>query len=370
MTARGGKPPRPAAAAAAITGAETQNHLHFRALIRASAWVALFTHVGLLVLFIWVQAPVMAWINVISVAMHARAVHLSAPGRNLSAATAWLGIEVLLHALVATAVLGWETGFHYLMIPTVPIVVLSGGLSTRAKWLVVALITTVYLVQDSALRQFPPLHVLPMAVVRGLHAMNVVTMFVISAALSLHYSRIVQQAQRRLHDMASTDPLTGAWNRRRLLEWAALEVGRRERHGGALSVILCDIDHFKRVNDTHGHDAGDLVLRHVCHEITRTCRDLDAVCRWGGEEFLIAAPATEAQGARVLAERIRERVAHAPAQAGASTIPVTLSLGVATLGEQEAFDHAVARADAALYRGKAAGRNQVMMSDETPASGA
>jgi diguanylate cyclase (GGDEF)-like protein len=164
-------------------------------------------------------------------------------------------------------------------------------------------------------------------------------------------NRQLEGALERIRDIAIRDELTGTYNRRFLMESLARELARAGRSGGRFSVCLIDVDHFKAVNDTLGHAAGDDVLRQVAAITGRDLRGIDVFGRFGGEEFLLILPDTDQAGAKVAAERIRAAVA--------AETPVTVTIGVA----QYAADGAaavLARADQALYRGKAAGRNTVL----------
>jgi diguanylate cyclase len=164
-------------------------------------------------------------------------------------------------------------------------------------------------------------------------------------------NRRLEDALERIREIATRDELTGTYNRRFLMESLARELARAGRSGGGFSVCLIDVDHFKAVNDTLGHAAGDGVLKQVAEIAGRGLRAIDVFGRFGGEEFLLLLPDTDRAGARVVAERIRAAVA--------AETRVTVTIGVA----QHAGDGAaavLARADQALYRGKAAGRNTVL----------
>jgi two-component system cell cycle response regulator len=161
---------------------------------------------------------------------------------------------------------------------------------------------------------------------------------------------------------AATDTLTGLMNRRAFLEAMERESSRASRHMFPMSVLLLDVDHFKKVNDTHGHDAGDAVLQGVARVLRGIARKSDLVARWGGEEFVVALPQTAETGARIAAERIRRALADAAYKLpGGDTIPVTASVGLASIGASDKFDfeEILARADKAMYAAKARGRNRV-----------
>jgi len=167
---------------------------------------------------------------------------------------------------------------------------------------------------------------------------------------------------RRLEVMANTDPLTAVLNRRALTERLASELERVKRYESTVSVLLIDIDHFKRVNDNYGHLVGDDVLMDVGALLQRAVRSVDVVARYGGEEFVIALPETGLAGATAFAERIRELVEeHTFAHAGGSDLRLTTSVGVASYPSPglETVEDLLAKADQALYRAKAEGRNRV-----------
>ena len=164
-----------------------------------------------------------------------------------------------------------------------------------------------------------------------------------------------------LRRQASTDDLTGAANRRSLIARLQLEFDRFQRHPGTRCCVLAmDLDRFKRVNDAHGHAAGDAVLAHVAQLMRQQTRQVDILGRSGGEEFLLLLPDTELAQALALAERLRQSVAEARVPHGGQALAITLSIGVALMGaDDRSADDVLARADRALYAAKAAGRNAV-----------
>lgn len=184
------------------------------------------------------------------------------------------------------------------------------------------------------------------------------------------------EVRMELERMALHDPLTGLANRHKFLDRFTLECERQRRYGRPLSLLVIDVDHFKRVNDRHGHLAGDAVLRHVAEVLRATVRGTDLVARFGGEEFIVLLPETDETGARNLAETLRRRIAAEPARTEAAGAPVrqalTISVGVATAvpGEQRppSFDDLMERADAAVYRAKNAGRDRVVHAADAPAA--
>ena len=161
-----------------------------------------------------------------------------------------------------------------------------------------------------------------------------------------------------LEVQATTDVLTGLANRRRLDEELQRLLAQAVRYDQSLAVVLVDLDHFKDVNDGHGHQAGDQLLIEVAGGLTAAVRNADLVGRWGGEEFLLLAPHTDHEAALALAERCREAVARASIEAG--EVAVTASLGVASLEPNDTARSLMRRADLALYIAKSEGRDRVV----------
>ncbi|MDO8876374.1 MAG: PleD family two-component system response regulator [Pseudolabrys sp.] len=164
-------------------------------------------------------------------------------------------------------------------------------------------------------------------------------------------------------EMATTDALTSLYNRRYMETHLAALTEQAAQRGKPLSVLILDIDFFKSINDGHGHDAGDDVLREFAVRIRKSIRNIDLACRYGGEEFVIVMPETDATVAGLVAERIRRRIATEPfpIQQGARTLDVTISIGLASLGgEGDTAAAMLKRADTALYRAKRDGRNRVV----------
>ncbi len=179
-----------------------------------------------------------------------------------------------------------------------------------------------------------------------------------------HLQLELQEKNQQLARLSVTDSLTGLRNRR-FAEWfLARELERMRRHGNPLSVLVADLDDFKRVNDAHGHPVGDTALRHVGALLSQHLRQTDVCARWGGEEFLILLAQVPLEGALALAERQRAAIEASPlALPDGRHVEVTISIGVATAVHSDRTpDELVAAADRALYEAKAAGRNCVMAS--------
>jgi diguanylate cyclase (GGDEF)-like protein len=171
----------------------------------------------------------------------------------------------------------------------------------------------------------------------------------------------------KLEQMASTDPLTRVYNRRVFLDWCEKELHRSQRTGTPFSILMVDLDHFKDVNDTFGHQGGDLALCAAVEEIQDSIRGIDVLGRWGGEEFTVLLPGASLEAAFVVAERVRRNIAGISLPMRTVTkrdetrfVTVTASVGLAAFqGEEDTIADVMQRADSALYQAKARGRNQV-----------
>lgn len=173
----------------------------------------------------------------------------------------------------------------------------------------------------------------------------------------------LQKANERLREAAMRDGLTGLINHRTFQESLARDLSRASRNGGAVSLVMVDIDHFKSINDHHGHPAGDAVLRTVAKLLSKALREGDVAARYGGEEFALILPNTDAAGALVVAERVRAQLAKRRMKVGNKQLGVTASFGVATV-EGDACRGAaptlISAADRALYEAKRSGRDRVV----------
>src|SRR6476620_5618778 len=163
-------------------------------------------------------------------------------------------------------------------------------------------------------------------------------------------------------EMAITDALTGLYNRHYMESHIGTLVEQANARSKPLTVLVLDIDYFKSINDTHGHDAGDDVLREFAIRVKKSIRGIDLACRYGGEEFVVVMPETDLSVATMVAERLRRRIATEPfpIQDGSRTIEVTISVGISALAKDDTAANILKRADAALYRAKRDGRNRVV----------
>jgi diguanylate cyclase (GGDEF)-like protein len=170
------------------------------------------------------------------------------------------------------------------------------------------------------------------------------------------------QAREELRFQATHDVLTGIWNRGALLDLLQRELQRAARNQGTTGILMLDLDHFKKINDTYGHLTGDIVLKEVAHRISQVIRSYDMVGRYGGEEFLIVLPSCDKSQVQNSSERIRTSIASTPILTASTEIAVTVSIGATIVGPGvTAEKEPLAAADRALYQAKNAGRNRTVV---------
>lgn len=193
-------------------------------------------------------------------------------------------------------------------------------------------------------------------------SMSAVLIWIV-AMIALRHLFVGNTLQKRLQEQATTDPLTGLFNRRFVFASIETELQRYRRYGDRFAVILIDADHFKTVNDTYGHGAGDATLCWIAAMCRQAVRQTDVVGRFGGEEFIILLPRTNASAAAIVAERIRKSMHDGDIASHQGAQRVTLSLGVAEAGSTSSdFDTLLKVADEALYAAKRGGRDRVATS--------
>jgi diguanylate cyclase (GGDEF)-like protein len=341
-------------ASAATTG---MSRAAFWLMLRRIAVFAGVVDLSYLGVFWLLGMPTMALLNLVSLSMYATAWWLLGRRRNLPAVLL-MWTEVMVHAGLCTVLLGWASGAHYFLL--VFIVAVAVSRSHRHAAAALAFLLLAYLGLDIATGMIPARYPLAEGATTALRWLNITVVFVMFGYTGRYYVQRVAEAEARLRELATTDSMSGLWNRRHFRALAEGELQRARRHGSALAVVLADIDHFKRVNDQYGHEAGDHVIRHVSQRLREQLRAGDLIGRLGGEEFILLLPGCDAAGAAQLCERMRQHLAQSTCDAGGQLIPVTVSFGVMPLPLDEPFEQAVRQADGALYRAKNTGRNRVV----------
>lgn len=335
----------------------------FLGLLTVATAIAGTAHLAFIFLFSSAGVDWMAQANVASVLIYVLSAFLIYHGWHFIVMGLVVG-EILLHGILAVVVIGWDSGFHYYIVLIVPVVLLSNLHKTWFKLLVATSVAVLYMALDFLFRGAQPLQTLAPAMLMGLHYFNLGSSILMLAVLAFVYYRLVANAEARLREQACTDPLTQLRNRRFALEVAQHEMAVFERGGRPLALVLGDVDHFKRINDTHGHDAGDSALKAVAQALRDGVREVDHVARWGGEEFLVLLPSTDEAEAMHVADRLREAVQCLRVPHEGQMLEVRITMGVSLMQAGETVTQALARADQALYKGKQAGRNRVVLAGQ------
>jgi diguanylate cyclase (GGDEF)-like protein len=332
----------------------------FALLLSGVCLLAAVTHLAFLVLFHQAGVQALVQANVASVLVYGLSALLLRRERIVPAMLLMLA-EVLGHGVLAIATIGWDSGFHYYLLVIIPVMLVSQFNGWPVRLSAAMLLLLAYVGLDVHYRRAVPLYAMDRDMLDHLHTFNMVSTVFLLSAFTVLYVHVISRAEARLHELATTDSLTGLMNRRSMLAALEREQGLRQRLPHPVTLILVDIDHFKQLNDTHGHALGDWALQAVAEALRKALREIDFVARWGGEEFLIALPNTDLLEARLVAERLRSGVAALDLPMSTPTQPLrlTATLGVSEVQGDESADAAIARADAALYQGKRAGRNRV-----------
>ncbi len=334
-------------------------------MVRRVTLLAASVDMVFLVFFLFAGSPLLAWLNIVSISMYAAAYLLLSRRRNFPALVLiWL--EVVAHAAIGTMLVGWDSGFHYYLLMFIPAIVVSG--SGRRVVLPLLFLFVAYLGLHVAALHFGAMAPIGDSALLILNVFNVSIFFCMAGYTARFYYGLVRKSERKLRELATRDTLTGLSNRRHLLDLAQQEILRARRAGEQVSLVLADIDDFKQINDTRGHDTGDQVLIHSSQRFQGMCRAQDTVARWGGEEFLFLLPATGSEAAREFAERIRQAIAEQGVELAGESIRFSISMGVATLVDGEDLHDTIVRADRALYRSKTEGRDRVSVAGDPPLS--
>jgi diguanylate cyclase (GGDEF)-like protein len=314
--------------------------------------------VALFVIFYLLESPLLAWINVASIAMYIGAYYAFKHRKGLLGAGLFWA-EVLIHAGVGIIAIGWESGFYYYLLIFIPVLCLTT--SPRKAIAGLLMLWGYYVSLLLLMWSIEPVQPISETALRWVYGFNLSVVFALFGYLAFYYLGVITRAQKKLRQYAATDSLTGLFNRRYMTELTEKEISLSERSKRPLSFLLLDIDHFKSINDTYGHDVGDIVLKGVADVLEQQLRKQDLVARWGGEEFLVALPDTNLDKACASGERIRDAVMDADWQTiTGKPINLTVSIGASQLREDEGLNAGVSRSDEAMYRSKASGRNTVL----------
>lgn len=314
-------------------------------------------HFLFVILFTLLRVPPLAIYNIASTLLFLLCLRLNRR-EWYRAAFAIAGVEVLVHSTLCALLVGWATGYHYFIIGIVPFAMLLPGVRIPAKLAISTLIFVAYgFVYFITARGTPP-YVLDESVNVTLNFINLGVTFA-AFSLLVHFLHTASiRAEATVQSLSRTDQLTGLLNRRGMEGHLEAARSALDRTGEPFSILLGDLDHFKAINDQHGHACGDRVLAETAAALSAPLRSRDVVCRWGGEEFLILLPGADEEGTQRVAEKLLDSVRAIDVPCGSSTLNVTITLGGATTRRRIDDNRLIAAADQAMYRGKTEGRDR------------
>ncbi|TBW51254.1 GGDEF domain-containing protein [Marinobacter halodurans] len=315
-------------------------------------------HTGFIGLFTVIGADTLALFNILSVLVLAVSLWLNRAGMH-AAAIYLMCLEIAGHAFLATATLGAAAGFHYYLWPVACVAVINPRMLPRQAAVIgftlIALFAYLQLRYAALPYGFAYAEYLPLLLFFN----------VMAAALPLILAvvmvrQINESQERRLTEIANRDELTGLYNRRFGNDFLHQTFAASDRLARNYCIAMGDIDHFKAVNDRYGHEAGDQVLEDIAIALLGGFRRSDCLCRWGGEEFMIAFPDTTRETALAALERFRDRLASHYSRVDGERINVTMSFGLVSVRPGESVEAAIKRADHWLYEAKHQGRNRIV----------
>lgn len=316
---------------------------------------ASLAHLAFVPVLVWLDSLVLQLTNLACIATNLVAISLHRHCRFTSA----LLIKILAIVTLITLggmLMGQHTGFEYYFF-VVLFEILISEMRRRYKLLLGISLLLLSLVSVNALYGVWGDWPYRDTSLRVLHSLNLACAGILFTYIILQMHFITERTELRFRTDASHDSLTGVLNRRAIFERA----DALWQQGTGFGLLLLDADHFKAINDSHGHSAGDQVLRHLARLLNRTLRDGDLIGRVGGEEFLVLLPDTGMHEGQAVAQRLRQRLAERPCQLDCLTLPVTLSMGLALSREADTLRDVVELADRRLYLAKSSGRDQLVV---------
>ncbi|MGQ7848443.1 GGDEF domain-containing protein [Granulosicoccus sp. 3-233] len=324
-------------------------------------------HVGFCGLFVLLNLWSLVTLNVVSCGLWIYVIWLAStarPGMAVHLAT----FEVLSHAIVATSILGPSFGFHFYLWPVTILIALNPSLKFRHSALISMLTMLLFgclsaFVSSDRSADYTP------QLVNGIFFLNILVSGFSMILTGMLVRHMFSLQSRELREHARTDELTRLYNRRHVLEFLKSTEAHRQRNRIPYCVCLCDLDHFKSINDSHGHDTGDAILVSFAEFLQRSLRETDCVARWGGEEFMIVLTNTAGNNAFDTMTSLLTRLRSESRIAISDRQQLSMSIGVAEAMDGASIDEVVVRADQALYRAKAEGRDRVVLhhADTPPA---
>jgi diguanylate cyclase (GGDEF)-like protein len=344
---------------------ENSSQIHFRNYIRFgryAIYAAISGHFAFFLVFLYLDVLPLVIVNIASVIIYVVCLMRLNPSLESNDFTliGWLVyIELIGHAILASYYIGIHCGFHYYIVVLAALPFLTFTDSKAIGVVKIILIILLFSMIDGTMYDYVPPYRIEQEFSNSLRLINITIFISATLLISLFYAKINLDIRKQLENASTTDQLTGLHNRRLFIHLAELEITKIRRQRSTLSLIMLDIDDFKNINDQHGHNCGDDVLKHIAQMIRETVRPEDIASRWGGEEFIVLLPGTNIKQARTVADRIRERIANDPLRYRDEALTITVTLGITSCNNPDMpLDELTEQADYAMYLGKAKGKNQ------------
>jgi diguanylate cyclase (GGDEF)-like protein len=326
--------------------------------INTIGYLGISVHLALIPLFFLLGLEFLSFINIFSSLMWIIAWRVNKNGKH-DLAIGLMICEVVLHTLLVVPIMGWNAGFQYYLIGTIPFSLFSTKFNGRLIVLASISLCLTFTSLD-AFTHDTIQSLIPPAYIKIINYTNIVISFAAIGIISYYFRVASLTLEHELELLAHTDSLTGLYNRHRMQELLELQTAMFSRNRSKFTLIIVDIDHFKKINDTYGHFCGDYVLREAASLMKKNLRKGDVLARWGGEEFLIMLPDTDIKGARIMAEKVRKAIAGKHFHLAGENFSVTMTFGLAQHEIDSSIEDSLKQADNELYEGKKAGRNRVM----------
>lgn len=338
----------------------------FDRVLTALLWLGLVVHAVLVPVFLLLGLDGLVVAGVASLLVWIASLWLC--HHQPSAAFVAASIDLVTMVILTVQQIGWQSGFQYTLLIVAMMAGSNPNWSMRGRMMAMTLVAIIFLALAMALGgagrdvSVFAAQVLPDVVTHAFYLTNMAIVFVAFGVMAYFYTMAAEAVDREFRRLVHTDTLTRLDNRRSMtsrLE-VAITQGKR-RTDRPVSVILCDIDYFKRVNDKWGHEAGDRALQHVAQILCESVREGDAVARWGGEEFLVLLADADRWAAVAVVERMRATLSASPSDIAGEQVPLSLTFGVAEHQRHESWRELLRRADEAMMAGKRDGRDQVVL---------
>ncbi len=342
-------------------------HSRFETLLDSFVAVAFILHFAYIFIFNHLGITNLVIANFVSVSLYLGCIILRARHKNYPLSYSLCIFELMGHATLAVKTIGLEGGFQYYLFILPIFIFLHPAKRLLTKSILAIGVLGVFMWLHFSMKGITPENLLPADSLHSFEVFNLIAFTGLLVALAHLYSQAASDAEERLQKansildlLARTDPLTGLLNRRSMLESLVTEISLVQSLHKPFSVIMCDIDDFKSINDRFGHICGDKLLVEIANTLIEKVRDRDQVARWGGEEFLVFLPETRLPEAIQIAEDIRSQVQALYIPCNGDFLHSSMTLGVREYQPPENINATLIAADQALYRGKQQGKNTVV----------